>query len=450
MKIAFLALACLTINAMAQSDRPIVETTIYNSNGIDKPLSLQQFQYDLNGQQVGVSQYKWDTNQQGWSLQWMQEKKFDQGNEVISRAWFWKRYPDSIQYHWIRTQTFNNQQQLTYSSWFSQETYNNGEVHSYENKDTYYYDVNGCKVKVETERLDDNKISGKSDATYKVNANCQILESFAAQQLNRYEYDNGLLSREVSYIIRGDTTLYFEKIFRYNEKGQVILTEENGSFRTYIEYAKDGKANHYRSEYLPDNDTTWTPVVESFYSYNGNFLEKSENYLNWNPTDKFWQYVSRSINYFDNLGRIDSSAFTQHIVSKDGSTLISNEHHQNIRRCDGLETERIINRTSAYEAPVKFTTQITYARPADCEQVSANPLVIFPNPTQGWTTILLSEPAQNVSVRLFSVNGQLEKSYTFSNGINPIRLDLSEFSSGIHTVQVSNGTSTASSHIIKQ
>ena len=450
MKIAFLAFACLTINAMAQSDQPIVETTINNSDGIDRPITQQLFQYDLNGQQVGVSQYIWDTKQQKWALTWMQEKEFDQGNAVVVKGWNWKRYPDSLQSYSLHSQTFNNQLQLIYSSWFNQDTYDNGEVHSGESRNTYTYNSNGCKVKVETERLDDNKINGKSHATYKVNANCQILESFASQQLNRYEYENGLLSREVSYIIRSDTTLYFEKIFQYNEKGQVILTEENGSFRTYIDYDPEGRTIHYRAEYLPDNDTTWTPAVESFTVFNGDQIEKFENYSNWNLSGEFWEYVSRSIYYFDNLGRIDSLEFTQHQVTQEGSTLLSKEHHQYVRRCDGLETEKIINRASAYDAPTKFTTQITYGRPADCEQVSANPLVIFPNPTQGWTTILLSEPAQNVIVRIFAANGQLERSYTFSNCINPIMLDLSELSSGIHTVQVSNGTSTVSSNIIRQ
>lgn len=450
MKIAFLAFACLTINAMAQSDRPIVETTINNSDGIDIPITQQLFQYDLNGQQVGVSQYIWDTKQQKWALTWMQEKEFDQGNAVVVKGWVWKRYPDSLQYYSLSTQTFNTQQQLIYSTWFSQDTYDNGEVHSGESRNTYTYNSNGCKVKVETERLDDNKINGKSQATYKVNANCQILESFDSQQLNLYEYENGLLSRQVSYIIRTDTTLYFEKIFHYNEKGQLTFSEENGRFRTYIDYDSEGRTIHYRAEYLPDNDTTWTPAAESFSVFNGNQLEKLENYSNWNASGKFWQYVSRSINYFDNLGRIDSLEYTQHQVTQDGSTLLSKDRHQYVRRCDGLETAKITNRFSAYDAPTKFTTQITYARPADCEHVSANPLVIFPNPTQGWTTILLSEPAQNVIVRIFAANGQLERSYTFSNGINPIMLDLSGLSSGIHTVQVLNGTSTASSHIIKE
>lgn len=458
MKIAILILIFLTINAMGQSNLPIAQTIIYNSDGIDKPLSMQQFQYNLNGQQVGVSQYNWNAKQQKWTLTWMEEKEFDQGNEVISKGWVWKRYPDSLKNYSIRTQTSNKQQQLIYSSWFSQDTYDNGEVHSRGNKNTYFYNSNGCKVKEETDHsYDNNKDGFKSSTSFIVNANCQILESLynsnlsvpsAGQQLNRYEYDNGLLSLELGYTIQIDTIQYFENIFRYNQNGLLILKEQNRRERTYIDYAPNGKENHYRLEYLPDNNTKWTPISESFLTFNGNLLKKTEYYQNWNLSGEFWEYVSMEINYFDNLGEIDSLESTQYQVTPRGSALVSKERHNYIRRCDGLEIEIIVNRTSVYEAPEKFTTHITYARPADCEQVRANPLVIFPNPTQGWTTIVLSESTQSVVVRIFSDNGQLEKSYTFSNGINPIRLDLSDLSSGIHTVQVSNGTSITSSHII--
>ena len=459
MNITILAFTFLTINAMAQSNQPIAQTTIDNSNGLERPLTQQLFQSNLNGQQVGFSEYIWNVKQQKWTLKRRQEKEFDHGNEAVVKGWSWKRYPDSLQYYSLRSQTYNSLQQLIFSSWFSQNAYDNGETHSGEGKTTYTYNSNGCKVKEETDLFDDTIFERKTSTTYKVNVNCQILESLyksnlfvssAPQVLNRYEYDNGQLSREVGYTIQTDTSLFFEKIFSYNEKGQIILTEENGRFRTYTDYSPDGKAIHYLAEYLPDNDTTWTPATESFYFFIGDLLEKLENYSNWNPSGKFWQYVSRKVNYFDNVGRIDSSASTQHIVTQDGSTLISNERHQNSRRCDGLETETAITRTSAYDVPVKFTTYTTYAKPADCEPLIIDPLVIFPNPTQGWTSILLSAPAQNVIVRIFADNGQLERSYSFSNGINPILLDLSDLSSGIHIVQVSYGTATASSNIIIQ
>ncbi len=448
MKIRILALIFLVSNVMAQSDFPIAQTTIYNSNGIEKPLSHQQFQYNLNGQQVGVSQYNWNSAQQKWTLTWMQEKEFDQGNEVISKAWFWKRFPDSLQYYYANNKKFNDQQQPIYSSWFTEETNDKGIVSSYENRDTYFYDTNGCKIKVETERLDNNKISGKSEATYKVNASCQILESFVDQQLNRYEYDNGLLIRETGYTIRIDTTLYFENIFRYNQNRQLILTESNGRLRNHIDYAPNGKANHYWMEYLPDSSSTWMPISESLLTFRDDLLENREYYQGWNLAGEFWEYESRSINYFDNSGRIDSSDYTQHQITLGGSTVVHKEVSQYLRRCDGLEIEKIVNRTIGYDAPAKFTINTAYARPANCEQVRVNPLVIFPNPTQGWTTIVLSELTQNVVVSIFSDNGQLEKSYTFSNGINPIRLDLSELSAGVHTVQVSYGKSAVSSHII--
>lgn len=277
MKTATLVLTFLTFYTVAQSDQPIAQTTIYSSNGIEKPLSHQQFQYNLNGQQVGVSQYIWNVKQQKWTLKWMQEKEFDQSNEVVVKGWSWKRYPDSLQYYSLRSQTFNNLQQLIFSSWFSQDTYDQGIVHSYENRDTYSYDANGCKVKMETERLiDNNTIGWKSSISYTVNTNCQILESSDSQQLNRYEYDNGLLIREVAYIIRIDTSLYYENIFRYNQNGQLILTESNGRLRNYIDYAPDGKANHYWMEYLPDSSSTWIPISESFLKFTGDQLKKSE------------------------------------------------------------------------------------------------------------------------------------------------------------------------------
>ena len=83
------------------------------------------------------------------------------------------------------------------------------------------------------------------------------------------------------------------------------------------------------------------------------------------------------------------------------------------------------------------------------ENVAENgqsPLSIYPNPTQGMLN-LSADLQGRTEVKLFDMNGRIVKHFV-TNGLNEMRINVSDLQSGVYFIRVSNETTTALSKFI--
>ena len=69
---------------------------------------------------------------------------------------------------------------------------------------------------------------------------------------------------------------------------------------------------------------------------------------------------------------------------------------------------------------------------------TTNDLLVYPNPTQGYTRVVLDEVSTGpVSVYIIDMNGRIDRSYQFGQGTYQADLDMSALPTGLYSVRVS-------------
>ena len=69
---------------------------------------------------------------------------------------------------------------------------------------------------------------------------------------------------------------------------------------------------------------------------------------------------------------------------------------------------------------------------------TTNDLLVYPNPTQGYTRVVLDEVSTGpVSVYIIDMNGRIDRSYQFERGTYQADLDMSALPTGLYSVRVS-------------
>lgn len=446
----FLLLYLVTIPFSAISQEKIVDEirSIYEGNGELVPFAKLSYQYDQKERQVAYYQFQWDKNSRDWQLKYLLKTQYQADSSTTEESWRWKKYPDSLQYYSNYSRIYNKQNQLTQIISLSRDFSTSGSTYSNSYQLNYYYNTFGCKVKEDQTSISIQGNIFKISTVYKVNDNCQLVQSSTPYELKKFDYDGNLLVRERSYSIRQDTSLYYEKINRYNSKDQLTYTEVLGGERQFIFYNGEGKAIRYLSEYSSNKGKSWTPYYEALYDYSNKNEMTYESYSNWIVLGNLWEYKSTSKQYLNATGTTDSARFIQYQKSLGGYTIISKQVDYYTKRCDELPTVQTSTRTSSYEPSVTSVTNFTYAKPARCEDVQFNLFNFFPNPARGWLQVLLNESKGDISIQIFSSLGKLEKSYFYQTPVNLILLDVSDISPGVYLLQVGSEKSFESKRLV--
>ncbi|MEP6795290.1 MAG: T9SS type A sorting domain-containing protein, partial [Saprospiraceae bacterium] len=76
------------------------------------------------------------------------------------------------------------------------------------------------------------------------------------------------------------------------------------------------------------------------------------------------------------------------------------------------------------------------------ESRSAISTKVFPNPTNGYSTLTLGQDAVDATIHIYNLSGQLLKSDIHVTG-NNLKLDFSSYSPGMYMVEINDGNQSS-------
>lgn len=364
--------------------------------------------YDSNGNQTLHIRYYWDENTQQWRNSRKYERNYDtNGHEILYISYKW----NSTVNNWIgelKTENIYTDGQFTEHVKYKWDT-DAGQWIGYK-KEEYTYNAEGnLAVNID----------------YNWNTDTQVWENYYKTETL---YTDGSISSTMSYEwIANQWINHLMYEYKYNVEGQLIkatfhwLSDGVWSMTGMSEYDYDNAGN----QILVANYNDWNVVTEQWgsankkeYTFDNNDNRTSRTKFDWNADTQQWQPTERS-----------NSVYGEFVVDE----LIIPEFMHNIYTQLNISNNQAYgesyewdetNQTWAltYRSDYHYTSVITAV-----ENVKANYLRIFPNPTSDLVNFDLENPT-SATITIHDVQGK----YIGTQHLQNQQLSLRHLNSGIY------------------
>jgi hypothetical protein len=263
---------------------------------------------------------------------------------------------------------------------------------------------------------------------------------------------DGLVMEEYDYRIVSDSIFSLEhKVgYQYDQFEREILNirtffHSNYSIESTKRYDANNNVIYYRERSSDSTKSEWINVHEA----NHQFDEKNRRIyyiyrFNWNNEIQQYEGYSSEQSIYNHHDLLVEYVYTFNGMTYNGYYLEQNYHMTYEDRCDGFYSSgyAVSHRTESGEFYIEskdYEKRITYTYYdiGICEDLVSveNRMILFPNPSNGYLHIRLTEILEDPEFRLLNSKGQVLLIESLPEG-NYFSMNLYGLSSGIYIIQV--------------